>query len=185
MSDEPLSTTEHALLGALAQGGRMSGYDLKAYIDESIANFWSESFGQIYPALDRLERLGLVSSRRDDGSGRRRKVCEITPEGERRLSAWLAEPPAAEKPRNEMTLKTMLGAFAPEGTLRAHLEQYAETQERRARMLEGKEAEVRRTDAGSPHLNYAVAAIRAGIRIAAARAAWARETISLIEERVP
>lgn len=160
----------------------MSGYDLKAYIDASIANFWSESFGQIYPALDRLEQLGLVSSRLEEGSARRRKVFTVTAAGKKRLSAWLAEPPAPEKPRNELTLKTMLGAFAPDGTLRAHLEHYAESQEQRARMLEATEAEVRRTDAESPHLNYAVATIRAGIYLANARAAWAREAISLIEE---
>lgn len=185
MSDETLSTTEFALLGTLAQGGRMSGYDLKAYIDESIANFWSESFGQIYPALDRLEQLGLASSRLEKGSARRRKVFAITAKGKRRLSAWLAEPPAPDKPRNELTLKTMLGAFAPDGALQAHLKHYAESQEQRARMLEAKEAEVRRSDADSPHLKYAVATIRAGIHLANARAAWAKEAISLIEECKP
>lgn len=182
MNHEPLSTTELALIGALAQGGPMSGYDLKAYLDESIANFWSESFGQIYPALARLERLGLASSRLEAGSARRRKVFAVTARGKKRLSAWLAEPPAPEKPRSELILKTMLGAFAPDGALRTHLERFAESQGQRARLLEAKEAEVRRTDAGSPHLKFALATIRAGIHLANARAAWANDAISLIEE---
>jgi DNA-binding PadR family transcriptional regulator len=32
----------------------MSGYDIRKTVQESIRFFWSESYGQIYPALKRL-----------------------------------------------------------------------------------------------------------------------------------
>lgn len=48
--------------------------------------------GTIYPALNRLERLGLVRSGWASGSGRRRRSYEITEAGRRSLaeerSAW-------------------------------------------------------------------------------------------------
>jgi DNA-binding PadR family transcriptional regulator len=37
--------------------------------------------GTVYPALHRLERDGLISSRWQDGSARRRRVYELTPDG--------------------------------------------------------------------------------------------------------
>ncbi|MGH9601902.1 MAG: PadR family transcriptional regulator, partial [Terriglobales bacterium] len=47
------NTTRFALLGLLSLGPQ-SGYDLKKRMEQSIAHFWSESYGQIYPTLRRL-----------------------------------------------------------------------------------------------------------------------------------
>jgi DNA-binding PadR family transcriptional regulator len=174
-------TTDLAILGVLAQGGPMSGYDIKAYIDLSISQFWGESFGQIYPALKGLEADGLVTRRADRASPRDRAVYEVTKRGRRLLAAWLAEPPAPERPRNETILKTFLGDQAPPGAIRGHLEAYAERAEARVARLREQEREVRRTDAGTRALPFAIATIRAGIHLARARAAWAREAIALIE----
>ena len=49
----------YAILGFLAQRP-MSGYDIKRSVEESVDNFWSESFGQIYPILRRLAEQGMV-----------------------------------------------------------------------------------------------------------------------------
>lgn len=177
-----LRTTDFALLGVLAQGGAMSGYDAKAYIDASISQFWSESFGQIYPALDRLKRRGLVRSQRDGSSARGRKVYEITDEGRTTLRAWLSEPPEPERPRSESILKTFLGDQALPGVTIAHLRDLAQRMEHRAAGLRQAEAHVRAADHGSRTLVYSIASIRAGIHISEARAAWARECITLIED---
>ncbi|UCB53625.1 MAG: PadR family transcriptional regulator, partial [Candidatus Zixiibacteriota bacterium] len=42
--------TEFAVLGLLSLSP-MSGYDMKAFISQSIGYFWQESYGQLYPAL--------------------------------------------------------------------------------------------------------------------------------------
>ena len=55
--------TTHAILGFLTWGP-MSGYEIRKRVEESIGNFWSVSFGQIYPELRRLEAEGLF--RRDE-----------------------------------------------------------------------------------------------------------------------
>ncbi|MBL8764311.1 MAG: PadR family transcriptional regulator [Phycisphaerae bacterium] len=183
----PLRTTEYALLGVLAQGGPMSGYDARAYIDASVAQFWSESFGQIYPALERLRRRRLVLCRADAASARARKIFEITATGRRTLEAWLAVPPEPERPRSESILKTFLGDQAPPGVIVEHLRSLAADMELRARTLEQTEAHVKSSEPRSRSLAYALASIRAGIRLARARAAWAHEAIDLIEaqERDP
>ncbi|MDX2117927.1 MAG: PadR family transcriptional regulator [Planctomycetota bacterium] len=180
-SRTPFRTTDYALLGILAHGGGMSGYDAKAYIEASISQFWSESFGQIYPALERLRRSRLVRCRTDAGSPRSRKVYEITDAGRKTLAEWLAVPPEAERPRSEALLKTFLGDQAAPGVAVGHLRALAESMERRATALEQLEVSVRASDAGARSLPYSVASIRAGIHLSRARAAWAREAIELIE----
>lgn len=180
-SPTPFRTTDYALLGVLAQGGAMSGYDARAYIEMSISQFWSESFGQIYPALERLRRSRLVRCRADAESPRSRKVYEITDAGRKTLAEWLAMPPEPERPRSESLLKTFLGDQAAPGVAVGHLRDLAESMERRAAALEQVEASVRASDAGARSLPYSVASIRAGIHLSRARAAWAREAIELIE----
>lgn len=177
----PFRTTDYALLGVLAQGGPMSGYDARAYIDASISQFWSESYGQIYPALERLRRSRLVRCRADASSPRSRKVYEITDAGRERLSLWLAAPPEPERPRSESILKTFLGDQAAAGVVVGHLRDLAESMERRAAAYEHAEVSVRASDAGASTLPYSVASIRAGVFLSRARAAWAREAIELIQ----
>ena len=53
------SQTRTAVLGALTVEP-MTGYALRAVIRDVLGHFWSESFGQIYPALAELEGEGLV-----------------------------------------------------------------------------------------------------------------------------
>ena len=60
------SQTETAVLGALSVMP-MTGYALREAIRDVLGHFWSESFGQIYPALGELEQRGHVQR---VGSGR-------------------------------------------------------------------------------------------------------------------
>lgn len=173
-------TTDFALLGVLAQGGPMSGYDIRNYISLSIAQFWNESFGQIYPSLERMKKSGLVKSEADEGSPRRRQIYRITDKGRAALKSWLTQPPEADRPRSEMILKTMLGDQTDRPVLIGHLESFANAAEQRAKQLEAQQALVEQSDAGSPELPFAIAAIRAGIHVNRARAVWARETISTL-----
>src|SRR5947207_2219415 len=95
-------TTEYAVLGMLALGPG-SGYDLKKRIEGSVAHFWSESYGQIYPILARLASRRLVERRLERQKGKPdRYVYSITAEGLERLGAWLAEPAREQPFRSEL-----------------------------------------------------------------------------------
>jgi len=57
---------------------------------------FSDSPGAIYPALRRLQEKGLVKSRQQSGSGRRRQIVSLTPKGMAELKKWIAMPVTAE-----------------------------------------------------------------------------------------
>jgi PadR family transcriptional regulator, regulatory protein AphA len=100
-----LGKTSYLLLGML-QLGRRTGYDIKRLVDVSTRFFWAASYGQIYPELQRLEKLGLVRGRRDDADGRRRKSYELSAAGERALREWLtSDQPLHLELRDEGMLK--------------------------------------------------------------------------------
>src|SRR5436305_15098553 len=83
------TTTVESLLGLLSMKPQ-SGYELKKLIEESIGNFWSESFGQIYPTLRRMVAAGLVEMMESQGVGRReKKVYRLTDAGSARQQEWL------------------------------------------------------------------------------------------------
>jgi DNA-binding PadR family transcriptional regulator len=52
--------TKFAVLGLLAYAP-LSGYDIRRIYAQSLGNFWSESYGAIYPILKRLEEEGLAT----------------------------------------------------------------------------------------------------------------------------
>src|SRR5580698_5529051 len=99
------TTTTESLLGLLSMGP-MSGYEIRQLIEESIGNFWSESYGQIYPALKRMVADGLAEMKEERAEGRPlKKVYSLTERGRERLREWLDLPVAEQVSRNELLLK--------------------------------------------------------------------------------
>jgi len=88
-----LGVPAYVVLGMVRLGAR-SGYEIKRTVEQSIRFFWTISQVQIYPSLERLERAGLITGRADPRGRRRRRVHEITAQGEAALRQWLrtAEP---------------------------------------------------------------------------------------------
>ena len=104
-----INRTRYAVLGMLSFGS-MTGYDMKKYIDNSIAHFWNENYGGIYPVLRRLEKEGLVTKATEQAEGRPvRHVYSLTDQGREALQMWLRLP--AERPvwRMELLLKLFFG----------------------------------------------------------------------------
>src|SRR5262249_56680091 len=122
-------TTEYAVLGMLAMGPG-SGYDLKKRIEGSIAHFWSESYGQIYPIVSRLAAEGLIARRLERQKGKPdRHVYSITAAGHERLGRWLGEPAREQGIRSELLLKLFFGRHRPvEETIR-HVSRVREHQQ--------------------------------------------------------
>ena len=96
--------TRFALLGMLTLQP-MSGYDIRKTVDASIAHFWNESYGQIYPMLKGKAREGLVRGKADRKAARNRQVYAITASGRATLERWLVDPPGRELVRNQLLLK--------------------------------------------------------------------------------
>jgi DNA-binding PadR family transcriptional regulator len=97
---------KYAILGILAKKD-LHGYELKAGFDDTIGEFWSLNFGQIYSTLDRLEKDGLVTHDRQSQDKRPdRKIFSITPLGRTELTEWLSTPIARVRAlRDEFFIK--------------------------------------------------------------------------------
>jgi len=101
--------TKYAVLGLLAYAP-LSGYDIRRIYERSLGNFWSESYGHIYPILKRLEDEGLATGAVQRQSGRPdRTVYTITDLGREELHRWLAQPLDPHKERVELLLKVFHG----------------------------------------------------------------------------
>jgi PadR family transcriptional regulator AphA len=109
---ESLSATAYVILGMLRKGP-MSGYEIKALVDNSTRFFWAASYGQIYPELKRLSAAGLVEGLDSPTGGRKRTVYEVTADGEEELKAWLRQPPEVFEMRDEGLLKLFFADALP------------------------------------------------------------------------
>src|SRR2546422_3368909 len=107
------NTSRYAILGVLSRRP-MSGYDVKKLIERSIAHFWSESYGQIYPILNRLAAEGLAERRRERQRGKPdRHVYSLTSKGRAELLRGLALPPRLQPLRSQVLLKLFLRRAGP------------------------------------------------------------------------
>lgn len=74
--------TMFAVLGVLTKGV-YSGYDIKKHFSGSLHHFWSESYGQIYPALKELVAQGYAVEASTPNQTRGQKSIRL------RLKAWI------------------------------------------------------------------------------------------------
>jgi len=119
--DTKLSGTSYAVLGLIGYLQPCTPYDLKRFIEQSVANFWPVPHTTFYAEPARLTRAGYLTESQES-TGRRRKLYALTDAGRSALEAWV-HVPAAPPPqmRDELLLKVFLGAD-PRPLLRERLE---------------------------------------------------------------
>ena len=152
-------------------------------MERSTATFWSESFGQIYPALKSMVAEGLVTVDDVRGGVRAKKIYKLTEAGERRLRRWLGVEARPQVIRNELLLKVFFGDRAERGVVAA---QVAAERERQEENLERYEAALRRMEtehARHPAMPYWRMTVRYGMAEAGALMAWCEETFAELEKR--
>ena len=91
------------------------GYQLRARLDQALGPLGEAmNDGQIYVTLGRLEKVGLVARQPASGSSDRadRKVYELTPAGQERVTEWLGEVSWPKPDLAEFHLKLIAAAAA-------------------------------------------------------------------------
>ncbi len=178
--EAPKSTTRFALLGLLSLGPS-SGYGLKKLMEQSIAHFWSESYGQIYPTLRRLEAERLASRRREAGRGRPdRQVYALTPAGRRELERWLALPARFEPPRSELLLRLFFGGRTASPASRRQVEAFHALHRNLLERYDQVERSLRLHHARHPDLRWWLTTLSFGRYRSRAFAEWSEETLAAI-----
>lgn len=98
------------LLAVLADAGPVHGYAVITALRERSEGVFDVPEGTVYPALHRLERAGLVVSRWEQATPRRRRIYELTRDGQLARTA---------KQREWRTFVTGVHAVIGPGAVRA------------------------------------------------------------------
>jgi len=171
------STSRYAILGALSLCP-LSGYDLKKLIERSIAHFWNESYGQIYPVLNRLAAEGMAERRREIQRGKPdRHVYSLTANGREELARWLAAPARQEPFRSELLLKLFLGGAGRVADSIAQLEHYQTRQRELLETYDAIERQLRKEMAGHSQLPFSLVTLHYGQRRCRAMLEWCAESV--------
>jgi PadR family transcriptional regulator AphA len=174
------SRTAYVILGMLAIQDGQSGYDLRKGIESTVGNFWSESYGQLYPALKRLAADGLIVPA-PAFRKQRRQAWSITADGRISLRDWLALPFQNDPPRNEFLLKLFFGLEAPAGVTVAHIRELQKRNLRAIAVMEEIQAVVPKINAGNPHLPYWMMTVDLGMAMTRAAIDWGERTLAELE----
>jgi len=184
MTARTTTPLDYALLGLLHQAPQ-SGYDLRKIFETTAMGSYSGSPGAIYPALQRLERQGLVEGDVDTTKALRpKKVFRPTKSGRETLRDWLAR--AIEREDVERRLDELLLRFAFHWVLddRAATRRFLESFHREVEDYLD-ELSRQQQDMPEPTPLQSRLALAAGIEQYRAFARWARKAIKAFEEDSP
>jgi DNA-binding PadR family transcriptional regulator len=174
--------SKYSILGMLSISP-MSGYDIKKRIEESVSNFWTESYGQIYPILKSLVAEMLVTKTVEKGSGKPdRHVYALTEQGRKELQRWLSEGVTPKVERNELLLKLFFGEEVSLATNISHIKRYRELQQGLLARYQSIEAEIKDEHAGNPNLPYWVLTVRHGQHVSQALLDWCDEALAKLNK---
>lgn len=105
-----INKSQFAILGCLSLKP-MSAYEIKKFIKGSVAHFWSESEGQLYPALQKLKQEAKITGEEQKGKKNNIKIVySITEAGRSELQSWLKNGAVSNSIRNEMLMKLFFGS---------------------------------------------------------------------------
>jgi PadR family transcriptional regulator AphA len=174
--------SKYAILGMLSLRP-MSGYDIRKTVQESIRFFWSESYGQIYPALKRLEAQKLVERARGAQKGRAgRQVYALTRTGRRELQEWLTRKPQMQPFRNELLLKLFFGRLVPREACQEHLRHFRQRQVDFLRTYRQVEGWLHTEHERHLDLPFWLMTLTYGVHQARALRNWCDETLAALEK---
>ena len=123
---QDLATTSYALLGLLAFGDGLTGYELKQRADNTLRFYWvSPAMSQVYSELIRLEQLALVVANTERHGRRTIRRYRLTDAGCSALVEWLARSPA-EFPilKHPVALRLLMGHLIDPRVRLAMLDDY-------------------------------------------------------------
>ncbi len=171
------SKTAYAILGMLTIEP-MSGYDIRQLMQKSTAHFWSESDGQLYPALANLTELEWITCKLAKKNTRDKKIYSITKKGRTELKKWLTEEALTFSVRDEFLLKLFFGANIAPRINAEHIAARRYQVKSSIAQLKATKDYLMQEEKNSPHLTYWLMSLDYGIKLAQAKLAWCDEVIN-------
>ena len=119
-------TIQYAILGLLSWRP-LSGYDIKKFIADSAALYWSGNNNQIYRPLVQMHNEGLVTQQVEyQESLPAKKIYTITDKGRAALRDWVASTPELPEFRNAFLVQLAWADLLDDETLDKLLASYEE-----------------------------------------------------------
>jgi len=176
-----VNKSRYAVLGILSLGP-MSGYEIKKTIEGSLGNFWSESYGQIYPILRGLVASGLATTCTVEQVSRpNRHVYTLTEAGHGELKHWLAQPAEHDVGRSEILLKLFFGWQLPVEESLGKLREFRDLHQGLLDKYEHIDQWLRTAQADHPGLPYWLLTVGYGRHLSKALLTWGDEAASVLE----
>ncbi len=184
MPRSQLTQFEHVLLGMIFIRPA-SGYDLKRRFAASPMGVYQPSSGALYPALDRLERRGLLRSEtlRPAAGGRPRRLYRLTAAGRQAHLGWIREPVHPETVAQDLGMHLLRFVLMADGLPAAEVLGFLASL--RA-ALAGFVATLEQANAAGPDTGASPAArlaVEHGLAVYRASLAWTGEAISTLSGR--
>jgi PadR family transcriptional regulator, regulatory protein AphA len=178
------SRTKYTVLGMLALEN-LSGYEIIKIIQSSTNYFWSESEGQIYPALTQCVTDGLATCKEEKAAKikRTKKVYSITAKGKKELITWLKKTSQSALVRNEFLLKLFFGGNIETRDNLHHVVHRQKEIQLELDSYEKLREEIIREHKNSPHLKYWILTLDYGIKTSKAELAWCKEALKILESK--
>jgi len=133
---------QSVLLGFLMRQS-MTGYDLKKAFSISFSFFSGLSYGSIYPALKKMEKLGLISKRTEIQDGApNRKIYSITEAGRKAFLESLRSPFVFEQPKSAFLMRLFFFAHLSSEERKTIAVKYLNSIEQLHKQLEAAQPEI-------------------------------------------
>jgi DNA-binding PadR family transcriptional regulator len=162
-----LNATAASLLGFL-HDGPMSGWDLAAYAEARIGEFWSLTQSQVYRELAKMADEGLVTA--GERGTRDKRLFEVTDAGRAAFAAWVDVPPGSETIRFPLLLTLVFGRHVSRDRLHSFLAQHRMSHAERLAAYERQRREI--PEGYDDEEPYAVATLEFGISYERAVLDW-------------
>jgi len=160
----------------------MTGYDLKKKTEANLAFFWSESYGQIYPILHKMEKDGLVTMVEDREEGRPpKKIYSITDIGKESLLLWMKKKPDKDVFRSELLLKLFFSQCCGPEIIKKHIQERMDDSRAKLREYDEMMARMALNRNDDPAFSYWTMAVEFGINSELASIDWCKQTLNNLE----
>ncbi|USB33190.1 PadR family transcriptional regulator [Paenibacillus sp. YPG26] len=128
--------SQDVILGMLMKEA-LTGYQIKQLLETVFSNFYSSSYGTIYPTLARMEKEGLITKENVPQDGKPNKnLINITPKGRERFNAYLLGPLEEDSIRkSDFMMRLYFGEFVGYDKVIAWLRQAEEESRRKLDQL--------------------------------------------------
>ncbi len=176
--------TKYTVLGMLALG-EQTGYEIVKMIESSTNYFWSESEGQIYPALALCvkEKLATCKEEKSKKIQQIKKVYSITTKGQEELINWLKKEAQTTHVRNELLLKLFFGKNIALKDNIHHVMHAQKAVEQEIEIFHKIREQLIHEHKKSSHLKYWLITLDFGLKMAKAQLAWCKETLKVLESQ--